>query len=185
MRGRALIAAAALDRLTTLVGQELKPPFEDGASKLMHTACSWQSDASGHHPIGPGLAGGVDSPPQASAAACEKWCCETSHMQTVKPKQGDAAWKFSEAAGGSTPRQCDFWAWKEAPANDPWTKGCWVAADDYVPGQVNPPCPGCGKGNGADATWIGASKCLDPVRTLIPTLEATRVQRCGLQHPRP
>ena len=83
-------------------------------------------DASGHHPIGPGLAGGVDSPPQASATACEKWCCETSHMQTIKPKQGDAAWKFTEEAGGTTPRQCDFWAWKEAPANDAWTKGCWV-----------------------------------------------------------
>eukprot|EP01043_Picozoa_sp_COSAG02_P061968 COSAG02_NODE_8438_length_2570_cov_1.562930_3_plen_232_part_00 len=87
-------------------------------------------------------------------------------MQTVKPKPGDAAWKFTEEAGGSTPRQCDFWAWKEAPANDAWTKGCWVAAADYVPGQINPPCPGCGKGNGADGTWIGASKCLDPVRSI-------------------
>lgn len=163
---RSLLLAVVLGSPAALVGQQ-GPPFGSGSSKLMHTACKWRTDVSGHHPIGPGLAGGTDSPAQTSAAACEKWCCETSHMKTVSPKQGLAPWKFTEEAGGDTPRQCEFWAWKEAPANDAWTKGCWVAAGDFVPGEVNPPCPACGKGNGVDSTWIGAQKCLDPVRHLL------------------
>ena len=137
-------------------------PFASGAALRMPTACEWATDISGHHPIGPGLAGGADSPAQASAAACEKWCCETSHMKTVDHKPGDAPWKFTEEPGGEVARQCEFWAWKEAPANDAWTKGCWVAGADFVPGEVNPPCPACGKGNAVDPTWLGAQKCLDP-----------------------
>jgi hypothetical protein len=138
------------------------PPFASGAALRVPTACEWATDISGHHPIGPGLAGGADSPAQASAAACEKWCCETSHMKTVDHKPGDAPWKFTEEPGGEVARQCEFWAWKEAPANDAWTKGCWVAGADFVPGEVNPPCPACGKGNAVDPTWLGAQKCLDP-----------------------
>ena len=148
---------------TLLAQTPAGPPFAPGAALLMPgSACHWQTDISAHHPIGPGLAGGVDSPAQASATACEKWCCDTSHMKSVKSTPPNAAWKFTEEAGGDVARQCDLWAWKEDPGADTWLKGCWVAAADYVPGEVNPPCPGCGKGFGADPSWLGAHKCLDP-----------------------
>jgi hypothetical protein len=93
---------------TALAQLPAGPPFADGAAQLMGgKSCEWQTDVSGHHPIGPGLAGGVDSLAQASATACEKWCCDTSHMKTVKATPPNAPWKFTEEAAGEVPRQCE------------------------------------------------------------------------------
>eukprot|EP01045_Picozoa_sp_COSAG04_P029800 COSAG04_NODE_4989_length_1790_cov_2.777646_2_plen_320_part_00 len=137
------------------------PPFAKGDGLLMDTECEWQTDASAQHVIGLGLAGGPGSPAQASAAACESWCCSTTHMKMV-PSTSGAPWQFTEDATGDKPRQCNIWQWKEAPANDAWQKGCWVGGPEFVIGSINPACPACGKGASTDTTWVGAETCLDP-----------------------
>ena len=152
-----------LARLSAVAAATPPMPFDKGSSLLMtDKECEWGDDVSAQHVIGLGLAGGPGSRPQQSAEACEKWCCETDKMRFVKSTVS-AAWKFHEMADGNVPRQCGIWQWKEAPTQtDPYQKGCWVAAEDFVVGQKNSVCPSCGKGQNRDTTWFGAQHCLDP-----------------------
>ena len=128
---RALLAALAMATPLAVRGSG-GAPFAKGDGLLMDTECEWQTDASAQHVIGLGLAGGPGSPAQASAAACERWCCSTTHMK-MTPSTNGAPWKFTEDATGDKPRQCNIWQWKEAPANDAWQKGCWVGPCILVP----------------------------------------------------
>ena len=81
------LAQLVLVRLQVALCQHVttpEPPYAKGATLRLKTQCKWQSDESAEHVIGLGLAEGPGSPPQASIEACEKWCCETSHMKYVK-----------------------------------------------------------------------------------------------------
>jgi hypothetical protein len=145
-----------------MVSSTPQPPYSDGVtSQMTHKACEWGEDASAQHMIGLGLAGGVDSPAQASPEACEKWCCETTHMKTVASTTG-TAWQFTEVSGGAAARNCDIWQWKHNPTGPTWQRGCWVAGPKFVIGQLGACGGGCGKGTSKDTSWMGAQHCLDP-----------------------
>ena len=137
-------------------GQPKQPPFAEGASTGGSWDCNWRSDVSGTHVHALGLADRDPGPPgtgsgpaeeggqHASAAACERWCCQAMDV-SIGPQIPGGRRASLGVVGGSP---CELWQWTELSAADQWKGGCWVGTAEAT-GERTP-----------NSKWIGAEVCL-------------------------
>lgn len=129
-------------------------PFKPGATKDPGWTweCDWQHDVSTVQVYNLGCAGSTpktqkNEGPHASAEACEKWCCETTHLKLGPMVNGG---REATATDDSTDLACDFWQWADMKGGA--NLGCWVAASGFKTDRTD----------GARPDWIGAQGCTRP-----------------------
>ena len=128
--------------------------YAPGATAGKAWQCGWTTDRSALQVNGLGCAGAAPKSQKAqgahaSAAACEKWCCEAQHVKVGPPVPG--GWEAQLAASGPP---CDLWQWMDMGAAS--NGGCWVGVK-----AQSVPALQIGKENTAP-TWIGAEGCIPP-----------------------
>ncbi len=130
-------------------------PFKPGATTEPGWVweCEWQHDVSTVQVYNLGCAGSApktqkNEGPHASAEACEKWCCATTHLKLGPMVDGG---REATRTDVSTDPACDFWQWADMKGGA--NLGCWVAASDFTTSQTV----------GAQPDWIGAQGCARPL----------------------
>ena len=130
-------------------------PYKPGASTETGWTweCTWLHDVSTVQVMNLGCAGSVpktqkNEGPHVSAEACEKWCCENTHLKLGPAVDGG---KEAIATDDSTDPPCDFWQWADLKSGPNF--GCWVAATDFATSTTQ----------GAKPDWIGAQGCTRPL----------------------
>lgn len=139
---------------SVIAAQTPSAPFKPGATLEPGWTweCQWQHDVSTVQVYNLGCAGNIpktqkNEGPHASAEACEKWCCEATHLKLGPEVNGGRAATVTDVA---TDPPCDFWQW--ADMKDGTNFGCWVAASDFKTSKTT----------GAKQNWIGAQGCTRP-----------------------
>jgi hypothetical protein len=156
----ALFAAAAVAVLRLGF---VAAPYAAGATTATGKTwqCSWKQDWSARAVHGLGLADAVPTTqtavgPHESAEACERWCCDATHLSKGPDVQG--GW---EASLSSTGPGCDGWQFDTVAGKG--NGGCWVSiagGNGGRPLQIEPPLSA--PDPTAPGAWMGATGCTRP-----------------------